>query len=114
MKEKDKVAWREKNLRVNSGYVLKIGDRVIDEDGYKGVIVKLDDGGASMGYEVEEIRVGTYHAIKVAIINSNGRRTFTGCPNTVDAFFFCHADPVKIFGVWENFSIDKPIMWVLV
>ena len=44
MKEKDKIAWREKNKRLNKDYVIKLGDRVIDEDGYKGVVVKIVEG----------------------------------------------------------------------
>jgi hypothetical protein len=44
MKAKDKQAWREKNLLLNTGYNLKVGDRVIDEDGNKGVVVKITEG----------------------------------------------------------------------
>jgi hypothetical protein len=44
MKSKDKQAWYDKNTRMNRGYTIKIGDRVIDGNGFKGVIVKITEG----------------------------------------------------------------------
>lgn len=42
MKSKDKQQWMEKNLRLNKDRELKIGDRVVDCDSYKGVVVKVE------------------------------------------------------------------------
>lgn len=41
MKNEDKQQWMNKNLRLNKDRQLKLGDRVTDSNGYKGVIVKI-------------------------------------------------------------------------
>lgn len=41
MKAKDRLAWMEKNKRLNAGVELKLGQRVIDGYGLKGVVVKV-------------------------------------------------------------------------
>ncbi len=41
MKQKDKMAWWDKNERLNANIEPKIGMEVVDADGFHGVVVKI-------------------------------------------------------------------------
>ena len=41
MKNKDKAAWRAKNLRLNKDVEVILGMRLVDDEGNHGVVVKI-------------------------------------------------------------------------
>lgn len=70
MKPQDQKKWFEKNERINSTAFLSLGDKVIDVDGNKGIVVKIiepedpknpsiDDHGTIFVWQLDRIEYGS-------------------------------------------------------
>lgn len=45
MRSNDRKAWWARNERLNVARTIRLGDEVIDADGHKGIVVKIEPGG---------------------------------------------------------------------